>query len=216
MSRLTIFILVCLISSSGFNTCALAAIQSANAWYPPSSGEDGKPQGSSSEGLEFKTLISEQSIAIPEKDKVATFNLGVRVTNHSKIERKLLPFRLRPIFVDRNQRVVDSLTACAITHVFLLLKDQLPFKTVKPGESIEFLSTAYLDSHRGKLTISYNTFEESTCIFYGFTPGRYSVSMQHDSSPQGLWFDIPEKDKRSTWRSRIESIPVIMNLIEKH
>jgi hypothetical protein len=156
---------------------------------------------SKDDDFEFAALTPDEPIVLPKEGKHIPITIGFRITNKSSYARKFLPYQIRPVFLDEKQQVIPPPLACARPRSSLTgLSPQL----LKPGESLVIPGqTSFLYRKQGRFSMMYNTNDEETCEFRGFSVGKYSVLIEYKTPPP--YFRLSTKDAENLWRGHIRS-----------
>jgi hypothetical protein len=169
------------------------------------------------QSIEFKTLIPDRPITLPkEGTQKAIEKFGIRITNHSKTEKIFAPDFVKLSVLDENGRLMRLI--CGNTIVTEI--NQSSFRSLMPGESVEFLYPAGLGWDGRALRLGYSTADGEGCFISGLKAGKYSVSIDYDVERNAsilnsidLWhrWNI---DPRSVWKEKVNSTPATLTLIE--
>jgi hypothetical protein len=178
----------------------------------PGDGSDyEKKEVSKNDEFEFTALTPNESIVLPKEGKHVPINIGFRITNKSSYAKRFLAYQIRPVFLDGKQQIIPPPLACARPRSSLT---GLSPKLLKPGESLIIPGqTSFLYRKQGKFSMMYNTNDEETCEFRGFSAGKYSVLIDYETPPS--YFHLPAEDEENLWVGHIRSKSGSLIFVEK-
>ncbi len=158
--------------------------------------------------IEFRTLVPEQSLVMPQEGKKLIIKFGLRITNNSSLERQfvLLPGRLRNFSIDRPQHHIAM--ECAYGGAPDLSNPLDFLKSLRPGESVETFDTATLYRENGEVMIRHVA-SDKYCRFTGFKAGSHAIFINYQGSKR-LW----SVDRRDIWVGEVDTIPAKFDLLE--
>jgi hypothetical protein len=169
------------------------------------------------QSIEFRTLIPDRPITLPKEGKQkAIEKFGIRITNHAKTKKIFFPDFVKLSVLGEDGELIrlicGSLRAVEI--------NQNSFRSLMPGESIEFLYPAGLGWDGRAWQLGYWTDNGEGCFISGVKAGKYSVSIDYDVERNAsilnnidLWHKR-NIDPRSVWKEKVNSTPATLTLIE--
>ncbi len=167
--------------------------------------------------IEFRTLVPDRPITLPKEGKYkAIEKFGIRITNHAKTEKVLAPNYIKPRLLDENGRLM-LFSACDNTVTKMI--GQRSFRSLKPGESVEFLYSAVFRWDGSDLMFTYETAEGGACSIGRINAGKYTLSIDYVGPDTALLNELSlwrawNINPKNVWQEEVSSMPATLTLVE--
>jgi hypothetical protein len=189
---------------------------------------DGYARADNVDGFEFRALVPDAPLLIPNDGSSTNVRFGVRISNHSTSEKKFLRRYLIPTFLDETSNVIAQFNdngkgipnsaRCYMSHEVV---DRIPdgpvFDSLKPGESLEIFNVASLYRKDGKTIIHYLQSDGWSCRSDKFNPGKYYFFMTYEfpSLDRFEKMGVPKNiDRGEIWMKAVKIAPIPFTLTE--
>jgi hypothetical protein len=161
------------ISTMAWTLAITAGVPFGNfAWAEPLHSDASVPMLITDETIEFKTLIPDRPIMLPKEGKQkAIEKFGIRITNHGKTKKIFFPDFVKLSVLDKDGELI-RLTCGSLRAVEI---NQSSFRSLMPGESVEFLYPAGLGWDGRAWQLGYWTDNGEGCFISGVKAGKYSM-----------------------------------------
>jgi hypothetical protein len=171
------------------------------------------------DGVEFKTFTPDNPVEIPKEGEFIRVKFGLRITNKSSSDKKFREALIVPNMLNKdNKPVFPSPDKCQIygSAILAIDADEM-YKTVKPGESVDFFQHTVLYKRKGSSHIRYDlsTGYKVACSSEEIKPGKHSIFITYQNESKRVVDSFSDKTIREQiWSKKIDSTPSAVDFVE--